>query len=245
MWLSKSFDDDFQSLAQQGAILGFSPFSPHTNFPLFFVHGRLWAAAQSEINLVNLSPIYHPRNRSTDDFEDIIIGAAAEEQDLDEDEDDEEPEDPMAKKWHHKLLKSASIGVLRGQESPSQCVNDADEAEDETPDAETILLSTSSASSPQPPNHVSLTNSLILAMTLILIMHAMIANLWNIFSLSFFYMVVMHIDVVDTKSSKVNVNKALSITAYYTTFATSLFISTPSSLPPHNNLFSDLGPFLF
>ena len=35
MWLSKSFDDGFQSLAQQGAILGFSPFSPHTNFPLF------------------------------------------------------------------------------------------------------------------------------------------------------------------------------------------------------------------
>ena len=38
-------------------------------------------------------------------LEDIIIGAAAEEQDLDEDEDDEEPEDPMAKKWHNNHIK--------------------------------------------------------------------------------------------------------------------------------------------
>ena len=93
---------------------------------------------------------------------------------------------PMPKKWHHKLLKSAS-GVLRGQESPSQCVNEPGGAEAEDGDGlldslDEGLFSTSSVSSPlksQPPSNPasSLTNSLILAMTLILIMHAMIANL--------------------------------------------------------------------
>ena len=155
-----------------------------------------WRAAHSEIILVILSsPIYHPRNNS-EDFEDIIGIADPEEED-----DDDEPEE-ASKKWHHKLLKSAS-GVLRGQESPSQCVNEPGGAEAEDGDGlldslDEGLFSTSSVSSPlksQPPSNPasSLTNSLILAMTLILIMHAMIANLWNALDAE---MVVMHIELI-------------------------------------------------
>ena len=183
------------------------------NFPtLWFVRKRpiidgrfgkgllsdVWGAAQSEIILVCiLSTIYHPRNNS-EDFEDIIGIADPED---DEEDDDDEPEE-ASKKWHHKLLKSAS-GVLRGQESPSQCVNEQGgaEAEDSNGLLDSLdedLFSTSSVSSPlmtQPPSNPasSLTNSLILAMTLILIMHAMIANLWNALDAE---MVVMHIELI-------------------------------------------------
>ena len=137
-----------------------------------------------------LSPVYHSRRSTFDDFEDVVAG-----------HEDEEEEDDGSKKWHQKLLKSAS-GVLLprrgdassigGQESPLQCViandqrrgGEAEEQEDSCcgdPDETVSLTSVSSPlTNSHQPNQASLTNvtnSLILAMTLILIMHAMIANL--------------------------------------------------------------------
>ena len=142
-----------------------------------------------------MSPLYYPRPSPFDDFEDVAAGQ----------QDEEMEEDEGSRKWHQKLLKSAS-GVLLprrgdtssigggssggGQESPSQCVIaydqrrgvEAEEYEDADPVCETVSLT--SVSSPltsdslaPPPNQVTLTHSLVLAMTLILLMHAMIANL--------------------------------------------------------------------
>ena len=146
-----------------------------------------------------MSPLYYPRHSPFDDFEDV---ATAGHEDIEEEEEEE-----GSKKWHQKLLKSASGVLLPrrgdassigggssggGQDSPSQCViaydqrrgveaEEDDDDVDDDPVCETVSLT--SVSSPltshslAQPNQVTLTHSLILAMTLILVMHAMIANL--------------------------------------------------------------------
>ena len=99
------------------------------------------------------------------------------------------PEDENEKKtWHQKLLKSAS-GVLNRESSepPAQCVVDNDggfEAEadqedndssccqqllqqDETPDSTSVSTS----------NMISLHRRILMALSLMLILHAMMANL--------------------------------------------------------------------
>ena len=200
-----------------------------------------------------LSPLYYPRPSPFDDFEDVAAGQ----------QDEEMEEDEGSRKWHQKLLKSAS-GVLLprrgdtssigggssggGQESPSQCVIaydqrrgvEAEEYEDADPVCETVSLT--SVSSPltsdslaPPPNQVTLTHSLVLAMTLILLMHAMIANLWCCKR----YGCYAHWCRLSHHGRAVIVNKALSIKTQFCRLTAGWLSST------HDPHFPDFGHLLF
>ena len=151
-----------------------------------------------------MSPLYYPRHSPFDDFEDV---ATAGHEDIEEEEEEGSKKwhQKLLKSASGVLLPrrgdASSIGGGSsggGQDSPSQCVIaydqrrgvEAEEDEDvfllrddvdDDPVCETVSLT--SVSSPltshslAQPNQVTLTHSLILAMTLILVMHAMIANL--------------------------------------------------------------------